>query len=418
MSRCSSPLPDGPLLDVESRLTQVAALLRDHRDIVQGRVNQPTVPLWCAGRGWSEFLLSLSEEALVQCEADGFVDLLRRRGDAPSSLVSVMEQVRAASDIPSIGPVEPALGLETHRVKARKQAQLGGLLSLAQNLAEGANRIVDVGAGQGHLTRAAARAWDKEAVGLDRNEALIRVARLLAEDGRVDFQFWDAFGDPFDLCESDLVVGLHACGEVGDVLVQRASESGARVLLVSCCPQKVRGEVREPVSRSGRDMGLQLPRGVLGLANLSQLTQGVEASLTDTMRSRQARYALRLLLRGQGCTVSPGAEMRGVNRRQAYHGLRSLAEQALSARGLPLATPAEIETFEQHARLEYGVMRRLSLPRAAFARLVELAVVLDRAALLRERDYSVSVATVFDATVSPRNIGIFALPDPVGRACR
>jgi SAM-dependent methyltransferase len=416
MSRCSSPLPDGPLFDAVSRLTQVASLLRDHRDIVQGRVNDPTVPPWCEGRGWSAFLLSLSGEALDLCEADGFLDLLRRRGDAPASLLSVMEQVRAASDIPSIVPTTPALALATHRVKARKQAQLGGLLSAAQSLADGANRIVDVGAGQGHLTRAAARAWDKEAIGLDRNEALIRVARHLAEDGRVDFRFWDAFGDPFDLCASDLVVGLHACGEVGDVLVQRASEAGARVLLVSCCPQKVRREVREPVSRTGRDMGLHLPRAVLGLANLGQLTQGVEASLTDTMRSRQARYALRLLLRGRGCTVSPGAEMRSVNRRQAYHGLRSLAEQALKARGLPPATAAEIDSSEQRAHLEYGVMRRLSLPRAAFARLVELAVVLDRAVLLRERGYSISVATVFDATVSPRNIGIFALPEPVGKA--
>ena len=416
MSRCSSSLPDGPPLDVVSRLAQVASLLRDHRDIVQGRVNEPTVPSWCADRGWSEFLLSLSEEALAQCEADGFVELLGRRCNAPASLLSLMGQVRAASDIPSIGPTVPVSGLETHRVKARKQVQLSGLLSVAQSLAEGANRIVDVGAGQGHLTRAAARAWEKEAVGLDRNEALILVARRLAEDGRVDFRFWDAFGDPFDLRDSDLVVGLHACGEVGDVLVQRASESRARVLLVSCCPQKVRGEAREPVSQLGRDMGLQLPRTVLGLANLSQLTQGVEASLTDTMRSRQARYALRLLLRGRGCAVSPGEEMRGVNRRQAYHGLHSLAEQALKARGLSSATTAEVETFEQRAHLEYGVMRRLSLPRAAFARLVEIAVVLDRAVLLRERGYSVVVATVFDATVSPRNIGIFALPDPVGRA--
>jgi hypothetical protein len=42
------------------------------------------------------------------------------------------------------------------------------------------------------------------------------------------------------------------------------------------------------------------------------------------------------------------------------------------------------------------------------ARPLELAVVLDRAALLEESGHAALVATVWDRATSPRNIGLFA----------
>jgi hypothetical protein len=45
-------------------------------------------------------------------------------------------------------------------------------------------------------------------------------------------------------------------------------------------------------------------------------------------------------------------------------------------------------------------------------RLVEIAIVLDRAASLGERGAHVSVATLFERSVSPRNIALFASARP------
>jgi len=42
---------------------------------------------------------------------------------------------------------------------------------------------------------------------------------------------------------------------------------------------------------------------------------------------------------------------------------------------------------------------------------VELSVVLDRAALLEESGYAVRVATLFERAVTPRNISLFASRD-------
>ena len=45
------------------------------------------------------------------------------------------------------------------------------------------------------------------------------------------------------------------------------------------------------------------------------------------------------------------------------------------------------------------------------ARLLEVTVVLDRAAALEESGHDVLVATLFDRAVTPRNIGLFASRD-------
>jgi hypothetical protein len=118
------------------------------------------------------------------------------------------------------------------------------------------------------------------------------------------------------------------------------------------------------------------------------------------------------LLRARGVPLEPGAEMSGVNRRQATAGLRRVADRALALRHLPPATDSEITAHESAARHEYAIIRRLSLPRSLLARLIEVLVSLDRAAHLEERGLSVVVATLFERAVSPRNIGIFASRQP------
>ncbi|APR78632.1 Transcriptional regulator, AraC family protein [Minicystis rosea] len=202
-------------------------------------------------------------------------------------------------------------------------------------------------------------------------------------------------------------MGLHACGALGDRLVTAAIAAGCDVALVSCCPQKIDAPVRAPLSRAGAS--LHLRRETLGLANLTARPVGVETSLEATLAAREARHALHLLLRGRGVTLTPGEEMRGINRRRAHAGL---AAPALSMRGLPPAGDAELRAFEAEARRRYARVRRLSLPRNMLARLVELAVVLDRAAALEEHGAAVPVLTIFDRAVTPRNVALFASHAP------
>ncbi len=89
-----------------------------------------------------------------------------------------------------------------------------------------------------------------------------------------------------------------------------------------------------------------------------------------------------------------------------------MAQLALTGRGLPAATPAELARAAAEARRRSAIARRLSLPRSLLARVLEVAIVLDRAAALEERGLATTVATVFSEATTPRNIGLFASRDP------
>jgi hypothetical protein len=269
---------------------------------------------------------------------------------------------------------------------------------------------VDVGAGSGHFPRLSADLFECDAVGLERNPLRVAAARKRAESSaRASFVSVDA-REALRFSQHDLAIGLHACGELGDKLVEAAAASHCDLALVSCCLQKISGARREPLSRSAALA--ELRREHLGLTNLTAQPQGVEASIDVTIAARQTRYALGRLLRARGLALEPGAEMSGVNRRQANAGLRRVAERALALRQLPPPSDSEIAEHEAAARRDYAAIRRLSLPRSMLARLVEVLVSLDRAAHLEEQGLSVAVATLFERGVSPRNIGIFASSEP------
>ncbi len=190
--------------------------------------------------------------------------------------------------------------------------------------------------------------------------------------------------------------------------MESAARAGADLLLVSCCLQKIRGDVRAAVSAIGRSRGFALPRAQLGLANVSTRPVGVETSMEKIMASRETRYALRLLLRRRGVECAPGEESHGINRRRMNHGLSAVAPLALARRGLPAATEEEIDRAEREGRRGFSIIRRLSLPRAMLGRALEVAVVADRAAALEDAGHAVRLLLAFGDDASPRNLTIVA----------
>jgi len=397
-------------------LARVLGVLTPVLDIVDAPVEAPSAPEWCALRGWHPFLLALADEELAASERGGFAALLAARADAPANLRALAVGVLECTRLPALGtPDLAAEGLDFRGVATRKRGQLGALLGALPTLAAHAERIVDVGAGRGHFARLAAALFQRRTLALDRDVSLL-VSGLERSDAGpqgaqhgVEFVDVDVGREPLELRTTDLAVGLHACGELGDRLVVAAGAARCDVALVSCCLQKTRAPARTALSRAAQ--GLSIRRGALGLANLATREVGVEASLEENLLAREARLALRYLLRGRGVEVGAGEEMRGVNRRRAQAGFAELAAHALGLRGLPPATPAELEAYAGAARRDHALMRRLSLPRSLLARLIEVAIVRDRAAALEEQGHSVAVAQLFEEQLTPRNTVLFASAD-------
>ena len=404
------------VFDVTCALDRALHTLLPVHDILDGRVDDVDPPAWCADRGWVDFLLALDDEELGRCEAEGLLERAPELTGAPASLVALAAGVRASTQLPRLdGDHRAAPPSALRSVSERKREQLAALLGAVGSMAARAARIVDVGAGEGHFTRLAAELFDREALGIERDEVRVASATARAESraneiagaGSVArFVAFDACREPLGFARDDLAVGLHACGEVGDRLITAAAEARCEVALVSCCLQKITGPARAPLSRAA--VGLTLRKDTLGLTNLTAQPRGVEATIDATMEARQVRFALLRLLRARGVPLRPGEELRGINRRRAHRGLRDVAERALAQRGLPSPTDAEIAHHAEESRRLYGVIRRLSLPRSMLARLVEIAVVLDRAAALAETGARITVATFVERAVTPRNIVILA----------
>lgn len=397
---------------IAERLGRIQALLGPALDIIAERVDDATVPAWCSERGWDEPLLALTDAELEQCESRGLAEVSDLPA-LPASLRSLASEVRELCSLPVLQSRPAALAAPVFRgVSARKREQLSALLGALAPLVEGAERIVDVGAGSGHFARLSAQHFGRETLGLERNPERVASARARADADQVSAQFAvvDAGREPLALRLGDLAIGLHACGELGDLLVRVTAETGSDLALVSCCLQKISGVERRPLSRAAGTLALR--KETLGLSNLTSQSFGVEGTIEEMLRARQARYALRLLLRARGLTLESGAEMRGINRRRAHYGLSDLAPRALASRGLAPASADELAEHERAAALHHRAVRRLSLPRNLLARVVELSVVLDRAMLLAESGHAVRVAALFERAVTPRNISLFASRTP------
>jgi len=400
-----------PLGAVSPELALVRALdfLESHADVVGTRITSGTPPPFLDARGWGRYLDALSPAGLEHAEADP-AWFFEAAPDAPPSLKAF---ARDAHELTRLDRLDPGEGHEPVRgrlVKRRKSEQIAALLALVGRLGGVARRLVDVGSGMGHLSRIASERLERDAVGIDWNERLLGAAMELAIGTRATFRVADALEGPLQFEPGDLVLGLHACGEVTDVALVAAAEAGAPVAFVSCCLQKVRAGRREGLSRAAAERGFVLSREVLGLSNLLGRSKGIEVAQATSLEAREARHALRLLLESRGIVTQPGEEMRGVNRRRARHGFAQLAHEVFATRGLLAPTTAEVIRFGEKAHVEFARMRRWGLPRTLVARLVECAVAFDRAAFLRERGYRVRVVEAFPVDTSPRNVAVVGAP--------
>lgn len=393
-----------------ARLRALAVLLREVEDVLAERVSEPTPPAWCTERGWSTFLLGLDEATLERCEHGETARVMAELEGAPASLRRLANEVLEETRLDRLEV--PGGARPLRRASERKRMQVAALAGLVEAWAPRAERVVDLGAGHGHLTRELSACLGVTALGVEARAHVVANAQALTESDAVRFVRRDALADPLDFGPGDLLVGLHACGALGDAIASAAAERGAGVLLVSCCPQKVGGDARAPLSALGHALGLRVPRAQLGLANLATLAEGAKDSAAVMMR-RRTRRALFLLLRDAGVPLALGDEINGVSRRQPRHGVAALSARVFEARGLPLPSAAAIEDAEARAAHEHAAIRRLALPRTMLARALELALVFDRAALLEEAGGEpVRVLEAFDRSASPRNVALLRAPGP------
>jgi SAM-dependent methyltransferase len=392
-----------------SRWEAAARLVVENRDLLDGRPgasDEPPRPL--GTRGWAAFLLSLDDGELAAIETRGHDAPWPAR--TPTELRALVERAAAVCTMPVLAapsvPSRPARRGET----PRKHVQVEAFATLVAPLAARARSVVDVGSGHGHMTRDLAERIPGPVRGLERDPALAGRARALSSGASPVFAVTDVLRDGLALTDGDCVVGLHACGELGDLMVASVSRyRGATLALVGCCAQKRQQPTRAPLfTAAGLPEGLDLPRGLLGLSNLAAGDEGVEATRAENLAARERRLALNRLLSDGLPPLRLGAEIDGLNRRSAQGDLPGLVARAFARRGRPPPSPEAIDEAAAWARVAHARARRLSVPRALLARVLEVYVLLDRAAFLEQHGFAVEFGELFPASASPRNLALVA----------
>jgi hypothetical protein len=391
--------------DLVSAYARVLALLAQARDLIMQRWDV----CWAQERGWHEYLLGISEADLECADTQGIAAWFAGDAHCPPSLHALAETTLAVTTGLPTAPPPTQPPPELAFTNLRKRSQVATLLALLRTEFPQASEIVDVGAGRGQLTTRAASTLAVPALGLERDPERVAVARALAGSVPVRFITADVLSAEQPLLALPalphrVLMALHACGQLGDALVTAAVATGASVLLLGCCPQKIRGTERTSLVPGGP----AFPREVLGLANVLARRDGVEDDLLTALAMKETRLALRELLASRGISVAAGEEMRGVNRRKPNAGLAALAAAVCQTRALPPPTSDEIGAASQRAHTHYQAQRRLMLPRSMLGRALEVFIALDRALYLQQHGYRVAVLEIFPATVSPRNLAVLA----------
>jgi Methyltransferase domain len=153
-------------------------------------------------------------------------------------------------------------------------------------------RVVDLGAGHGLLAQLMLLLDDSSpaAVAIDKvlpassarlHDALVEAWPRLA--GRISFV--SGALDDAPICETDVVVSCHACGNLTDLVLDRATAARARVAVLPCCHDLAIGDAAGLSGWVDGPLGIDIMRAVrLKQHDYRVWTQTIPAGITPKNR--------------------------------------------------------------------------------------------------------------------------------------
>ncbi|KAJ2745948.1 hypothetical protein GGI20_001763 [Coemansia sp. BCRC 34301] len=416
---------------------------------------------------WREYFMSDNFEIskLIPMATHGVVDKA-----SPSSLREFVDKMfrlqfprQQSNDSGSSEGTANVLKYFVDGMSEKKRKEVVDLAKLVRQVSRdtGSELVVDVGAGQGYLSRVVAYGQESapRVLAVDFSEAQKRgavahqqrtlkrlrgkramgegyrgpgylEARLVHRVLRVDLESAgelaaaaqaEARGGRWMLC------GLHACGDLSSsVLHAFAKSDAAAVAVVPCCYNHIteghHGMVGFPLSAEMRDIHF----GINALKTACQATVRWESQEQDTLAGFQRNYHRALLhylmiSSGQLSSEAPFPAVGGVTTTElraaeervgGVDAFAAYAYAALERLGVAwrptVAECTEAQQEKRHGLLQMAVVWTL---RSLMGPLIEGMLVMDRALYLRMHcgpEGGVRAFALFDAVASPRNVVLVA----------
>ncbi len=356
-------------------------------------------PVWCASEpALTQWLLAL-DDATVESLAGNESGLHA----ALAAYLPVIAELASHTRLEARATVATA-PLPAHFDWDIPGRKLGQIAAFADAVGEPSAPMVEWCAGKGHLGRLMAARGAREVRSVEREVHLCEQGRRLAQRARTPAQRFASL-DALDGASEALlhgrhVIALHACGHLHRRLISGARGLGFTALDLSpCCYHLGAEPVYTPLCGLG---GLRPTRDELRLA----VTESVTAPARVRDGSQRARawklgfQHLRALADG----VGQARPMRPVPPAWLRESFETFCRMLAAREGCAL--PAVIDWAGAAAAGERRCREvdRLSLPRMAFRRSLELWLVLDYAVALEAAGFDVHLAEFCERRLSPRNV--------------
>ncbi len=339
--------------------------------------------------------------------------------DIPKGLLQFLEATRPWITFPISSDSWALPENKSLHMTAKKQHEISALLLFlaAQKEKLGIERAVDIGGGAGHLARTLVNVLDLPMVTIDRDAALQAMGRSLLQKLKlphIPLQFIQGEMQSGRQEELDayfegacLSLGLHTCGPLAWTHLRKSQASRA-VLNFGCCYDRM--DVTRDCHQSAWAQKHSLP---LTSFALFLATRGRRRSLQELAMQEKVntyRLALHLFLQEEG--LAEGFRAVGDAARATYgQGFTLYCADRFRFLGL------DFTRYEQRA-LHFinrtDVLRSMreffviNVVRNAFARPLEVVLLLDRVLWMEEQGHEVELRQFFDHSLSPRNLGLFA----------
>ncbi len=390
---------------------QLREVLAKEIGFLQEREDDAIPDSWKA-REEADYLQRLSDEEVQTAQRSGIWALpdLKKAPDSFRALAALAKEAADFGRRPDVSARSPNDADPLFKdclqrgVSWRKAWELWWFTRQVSDLIDRETRIVDLGSGHGHLTAHLARAFGIRACGYEKNSDFVSRANDLHAvfNPSLSFKTCDLLKEDPELSAQSLLIGLHACGILGDLAVKLCAKARCSLAFVACCHQKIPGDFRASLNEEDP---IRLDRRILGLANSRNADHPVEGEFEQNRNTRIKRLALRLLLRNRGIWVTYGDEAHGTGRRHLRDtDFKALAAEIFAKRDLDAPTIPECERAWSEACGRYPKIERAALSRETFSPLIELYIALDRAAYLEHRGFQTELVRLFPPELSPRNL--------------
>ncbi|XP_055439917.1 methyltransferase-like protein 25B isoform X2 [Bubalus kerabau] len=337
-------------------------------------------------------------------------------------------------------------------VRPKKQHEIRRLGELVKKLSDltGCTQVVDVGSGQGHLSRFMSLGLGLMVKSIEGDQRLVERAQRLDQELLQTLEKEEKrnpkvvqtgprhpphhvvrWVDPTTLCEELLLpletspqsgarlllTGLHACGDLSVALLRHFCCCPEVVALASvgCCYMKLSDPGGYPLSQwvaglPGYELPYRLREGAChALEEYAERLQNAGPSL----RTHCYRAALETVIR----CAQPELRRPGVQGIPRVHELKieEYVQRGLQRVGLDPHLPLNVAALRAHQAQENRVVAFFSLA-LLLAPLVETLILLDRLLYLQEQGFHAELLPIFSPELSPRNLVLVATKGPLGEA--